>query len=277
MSAKQRVIDYIDIKGISKSNFYQQTGLSNGFLDSGKGIGSDKIEIIISMFPDINLNWLITGEGEMFSSKFDQLKYATPKLDKLNQKKVTYKGNPNGNLMVNEDEEIYKSKKLLTVTVDSNNKENIVLVPVKAAAGYLTAYMDTNFIQKLQSFSLPNLIDQTYRAFEITGESMQPTVHANDWLICSYVESFPQIREGYIYIIVSEDGIVAKRVFKQNQYLELVSDNDNYKPYSLPFKNIIEVWRVVTKISSHLPAPNDTEKRIVALEISLQKVLGKLK
>ena len=65
---RQRIIHYIESKGISKYKFYQLTGLSNGFLDKDGAIGSDKCEIILSHFTDLSPRWLITGEGSMVSA-----------------------------------------------------------------------------------------------------------------------------------------------------------------------------------------------------------------
>ena len=60
---------YIDFKQIKKSEFYRKTKLSNGYLDKVKELGSDKVESIISIFPDINLEWLLTGRGEMIKKE----------------------------------------------------------------------------------------------------------------------------------------------------------------------------------------------------------------
>lgn len=64
----ERLIYFIDFKGDSKYRFYKKTGLSNGFLDKNRNIGSDKSEIISTQYPDLNLEWLITGKGEMLKS-----------------------------------------------------------------------------------------------------------------------------------------------------------------------------------------------------------------
>jgi hypothetical protein len=65
MGAIQRVLEYLECKSITKYKFYKETGFSNGFLDKGENVGSDKCEIIISCYPDLSLNWMITGKGDM--------------------------------------------------------------------------------------------------------------------------------------------------------------------------------------------------------------------
>lgn len=69
MNISERIIQFLDCKDISKNKFYIKTGLSNGFLDKKPNIGADKIEIIHSNYPEINLEWLITGEGPMLKEE----------------------------------------------------------------------------------------------------------------------------------------------------------------------------------------------------------------
>lgn len=64
-----RILKIIELKGITKHKFYSETGLSNGFLDKVKDIGSSKIENILKVYPDINPTWLITGNGEMLKNE----------------------------------------------------------------------------------------------------------------------------------------------------------------------------------------------------------------
>ncbi len=74
MTDKERIKKYLLYKGISKNKFYEQTGFSTGFLDSGNSLGVDKARIIINKYPDINIEWLIMGTGEMINNLSDSLK-----------------------------------------------------------------------------------------------------------------------------------------------------------------------------------------------------------
>ena len=66
---RERIIKYLDYKGITKYKFYKDTGLSNGFLDKEGAIGSDKCEKISYQYSDLSLEWLITGTGEMIKNE----------------------------------------------------------------------------------------------------------------------------------------------------------------------------------------------------------------
>lgn len=69
MGIVQRLRQFIEIKGISKYKFYQSTKLSNGSLDKGDNLGSDKCEKILYAFPELNPDWLLTGRGSMLKSE----------------------------------------------------------------------------------------------------------------------------------------------------------------------------------------------------------------
>jgi hypothetical protein len=65
MTSRDRIIQFLEYKGISKNKFYQKTGFANGFLDKTRTIGADKCEIICYQYSDLSLEWLLTGKGEM--------------------------------------------------------------------------------------------------------------------------------------------------------------------------------------------------------------------
>ena len=58
-----RILQFIDYKGISKLSFYKEVGLSNGFLDKNKSIGSEKLVKILNSYPEIEPLWLLLGQG----------------------------------------------------------------------------------------------------------------------------------------------------------------------------------------------------------------------
>lgn len=71
-SIKLRILEYASSKGLSKRKIYLQTGLANGTLDKKTGLGEENIEKFISTFSDVNIEWLITGVGEMLKSRLDK-------------------------------------------------------------------------------------------------------------------------------------------------------------------------------------------------------------
>ena len=134
----------------------------------------------------------------------------------------------------------------------SAQKQLIVFVPVKAAAGYLTGYADEEFIEELNTFTLPMLGAGDYRAFEITGDSMLP-VESGSVIVGHKVDGWDQIRNNFAYVVITRtEGIVFKRVLKSNrtkQKVTLVSDNPVYEPYSVPVDQVLEFWQTDAVIS----------------------------
>ena len=73
MSVKERVYAFIEFKGISVKKFEELCSLSNGYIKSmRKGFGDDKLNNVLNMFPDLNREWLLYGEGEMLNQKVVQ-------------------------------------------------------------------------------------------------------------------------------------------------------------------------------------------------------------
>lgn len=69
MALKERMLLFIDYKGINKSAFEKKVGLSNGTVDKmGDGTRRSTIDKISNLYPDLNTGWLLTGEGDMLIS-----------------------------------------------------------------------------------------------------------------------------------------------------------------------------------------------------------------
>jgi phage repressor protein C with HTH and peptisase S24 domain len=63
---KERLVRFIKYKRLSQKRFEEAVGLSNGYVNNiSKGIGAEKLQRILGSFPELNQDWLLTGEGEM--------------------------------------------------------------------------------------------------------------------------------------------------------------------------------------------------------------------
>jgi transcriptional regulator with XRE-family HTH domain len=66
MTVKERLIEYIKYKGISIRLFCRTSGLSESYVTSIRSsIQPDKLDMIAQHFPDLNIGWVVTGEGSM--------------------------------------------------------------------------------------------------------------------------------------------------------------------------------------------------------------------
>ncbi len=69
-TVKERLIKFLEIKRISKSEFGRRIGVSSAFITSMRqSMQPDKVKRIALEFPELNTTWLLTGEGEMFNKE----------------------------------------------------------------------------------------------------------------------------------------------------------------------------------------------------------------
>lgn len=73
MSVIQRILQIIDYSGLGITEFSKSVGVSNGYFAKQKAknanVGSQILEKIVKKYPDINVAWLLTGEGDMLVSQ----------------------------------------------------------------------------------------------------------------------------------------------------------------------------------------------------------------
>lgn len=195
-------------------------------------------------------------------------------------------------------EEDHKNFRVLTIVTNTQDDERIVHVPVPAQAGYASELTNPTFVQDLPSFTLPDYKYKvgTHRSFDVSGDSMEPTLFEGDKVICSYLEPTlweSSLKNNFVYVIVTRADVLVKRIhnfLKEDNQLELHSDNGYYTPYRINLGDIREIWYVRAKISPFLPSPRNISnmlreevqdlKRVVAnqnqLIENLNEMMGKL-
>jgi hypothetical protein len=159
-------------------------------------------------------------------------------------------------------------------------RTDIPFVPIKAAAGYLAGYGDPEFIDELNTFTLPMLAGGDYRAFEIVGDSMMPTP-SGSVIVGERMQSIEDVKSNQTYIVVSKnDGIVYKRIMKNNKQknkMTLVSDNPSYQPYSVNADEILEIWQAQMIISKANTQQRWDVNQLAGLVNNLQQQVSVLK
>ena len=160
----------------------------------------------------------------------------------------------------------------------------VSFVPVKAAAGYLAGYADPEFIDELNTFTLPMLAPGDYRAFEIVGDSMLPTP-SGSVIVGEKISSFKEVKNSNAYIVVSNsDGVVYKRIITNddnsnngNDRLTLLSDNPLYEPYQVNATDIVEIWKAVYIIHKASAQPMWNVDQLAGVVNNLQDQIRSLK
>lgn len=66
MNLKNRILQFIEYKGITVQEFEKRAGLSNASVSKmGDNTRTSTLDKLSNSFPELNVNWLRTGEGEM--------------------------------------------------------------------------------------------------------------------------------------------------------------------------------------------------------------------
>ena len=162
----------------------------------------------------------------------------------------------------------------------TNAPAQIPFVPVKAAAGYLAGYGDHEFIDELNTFTLPMVSGGNYRAFEIIGDSMLPTP-SGSIIVGEKIDRVDDIKNNTACVLVSRnEGIVYKRVQKGGKVknkLTLVSDNPTFQPYTINYGDILEMWEAQFIISKTNRAQNWNVNQLANIVTDLQQQVAGMK
>lgn len=139
---------------------------------------------------------------------------------------------------------------LLPIKTDSKGENKIEVVPYKASMGYLMGYNDPEYIETLQTMSLPFLHNGKYRAFPVEGDSMPPYKDGT-FIVGKYIENISEMKSGKTYLIMTPSGFVFKRLEKiDKRSITVKSDNNFYDSYEIPFVDLREIWQYAGNFSS---------------------------
>ena len=138
---------------------------------------------------------------------------------------------------------------LVPITVDTSGNNQIEIIPQKASMGYLNGYSDPDYIESLQTISLPFLRNGKFRAFPASGDSMPPYKDGT-YIVGKYVENLAELKTDKTYIFVTtNDGIIYKRFqFHESYYICVKSDNSFYEPLRIALTEVREIWEFACSI-----------------------------
>ena len=173
--------------------------------------------------------------------------------------------------------ELPDNRILLPVKVDHNGENTIEIIPHKASMGYLSGYADPEYIENLQTISLPFLGAGTYRAFQVEGDSMPP-YKDGAFIIGKYLEKATELKKGKSYLFVTRsEGITYKRLVKaQEEAITVVADNPFYEPYNIPLADIFEIWEYACSIATQEFSKDDFQLDNIAIVKMLQELKNEI-
>lgn len=120
---KQRILQFVEYKNVSKREFYAKTGISRGTLDNNSGITEDILSKIFAIFPEISPNWLLTGEGSMLIG--EKIHQNTDNISAADPEPAQYKNSTSGEMITRHDADLeaLRSKiEMLERIIDSKDE-----------------------------------------------------------------------------------------------------------------------------------------------------------
>lgn len=216
-SIKSRIDEYCKYMGLSVRNFCERIGAANGYFKPAlKSISPEYRDKIKKEFPELNLSWLVLGEGEMLRDS-SMLKIHNPPYPEAVHERV-----------------------------------EVPLYDVKASAN-LSMTMDQERENVIGYISIPNM-PSVDGAVAVVGDSMYPIIKSGDIVVFKWVRSPEYITFGEMYLISymwDDDKHVAVKYVKRSkmpEHITLVSYNSNYDPIDIPVQNIQSIALVKVSI-----------------------------
>jgi len=167
------------------------------------------------------------------------------------------------------------------VTVDGNDSDNMVLVNIKAAAGYPHNIVDLDWYKQLPAFDLPlpEFRNATYRGFQVEGDSMTPSLYPKEWVLGKAVDSIDNLDRNAICVVVLKDSVLVKKIQKPKDpsKLMLISINTDYPPIQVDINDIQEIWQVTSKLTFNIETNASQENMLKALQSSMEMIKKDIK
>lgn len=219
MTVKDRIKEFCKSENLSISAFEDTIRVSNGYVNSiSKSIGIDKLNTILEIYPNINLEWLLTGKGKMLKGQEEVLDTES----KLNVKPL------------NETRSIDPIKEI----------QSIPLYNIVATAG-IKEFVDNSSQFATEFIQIPN-IPTCDGAIHISGNSMEPILKSGEIVAYKMLSpSLDNVIYGRIYIVSyvidGDANVVVKRIERSEAgepYIKLSSENPIHKPVDIDFRRV---------------------------------------
>ena len=206
-SVKQRLIEFLKYLKMGQNKFEKLVGISNGYIAHLKANPSpEKINMICSVYPELNVDWLLTGEGEMLKPKEQKTDGNAEMVGRAFRASTPDEGVANVRFFAVTPTATFQE-------FCDGESEDPEYIPVIAPAN--------------------EYIDESSCVFEIHGESMLPMIPDKARVLSREIPptKWHNISEGVI-VIAYRDRFVIKRVIKNrlgnDDYLIIASDNPDY-------------------------------------------------
>lgn len=221
---KQNILLYLANKGVTPYEFYKVSGVTRGILQQSNGISEDNIARFLAYAPDANIEWLITGKGNMLKSEDIE-----------------------GPMLVADGAQGLVANDQIPVAHPATEPgEGIPLIPIEAMAGALTSDV-TVMDYECERYIVPAFRGADF-LITVKGDSMTPTFRSGDMVACQRIPMQDLFFQwGKPYVIDTTQGPIIKRINpgRDAEHISINSDNDRYGTFELPVTSIRAVAIVI--------------------------------
>lgn len=231
LTVKEKILAFLNESGIKKADFFKLTGIqsSNFKGDNIKSApGSDMLVKILTHYPQLSAEWLLTGKGDMLKNERAQTR--TPQQNPLStQHKVT-------------------EFPPITEEYLQENIETRPDIPFDAAAGGLSVALGT--VIEADCERLPLIPTFPKYDFTITarGRSMEPQFMSGDKLACLFIKESSFIQWGRAHVLDTAQGVVVKRIYDNGDSILCKSNNPEFPDFEIAKDEIYHIALVVGSI-----------------------------
>lgn len=152
----------------------------------------------------------------------------------------------------------------------------VPFISAEAEAGYISNHQDPEYTSSLNLYKLPDFENGEFRIFMADSDSMVPSIHPHDKVICEKLDKPEMLVEGTINVLVTKNNIVMKRIYfweQDRNYIVLKSDNRHYTEERIPKTSVLEMWAVRAKLTtSFVDESSAQNERMDSLERDLTSI-----
>ena len=242
MSVKKRLEQFCEHRGIAIGTFCREARISNSYFSNVRGeMGTAVRGKIKDTFKDLNLNWLLTGEGEMLV--VDEPK---PIQAAVMSPMANGEATPMMPIQANIDTGEVSEKKIEPIPATA---EVIPIVPSEIASEVsldVREFIEHN-ADELEHIDPTKLLKNPDLAEQIAGTSMLPTFAPGDVVFVKFLPDKAKIIDGKTYYFDTKTfpTMIRKVKFDSENKLRLIAKNPAFADIIISRCDVQNVGRVI--------------------------------